>query len=122
MTRIFNTALRLAAATAGAAICLAAAAAPAAAAAAAAAAASPIVDEAPRVETVRHGDLNLASPAGQKRLEARLRAAARRVCDQAGASSAERAEEMQCVRKALEATAIQRLAATSGEAGRGPIG
>jgi UrcA family protein len=99
---VSRAALALVGTVIGAALCLGAAAGPANAQTA---------DDLRSVK-VAIGDLNLASPIDQKRLDARLRSAARSVCANGGQTVADRTHETACVREAVKATAPQRFAAT----------
>ncbi|GGI79533.1 hypothetical protein GCM10007973_15140 [Polymorphobacter multimanifer] len=87
----------------GAALCIGAAAGPAQA---------QQVD-APRSVKVAIGDLNLASTVDHKRLDTRLRAAARSVCANGGDTIADRTHQSQCIRDAIKATEPARMAATA---------
>jgi UrcA family protein len=57
---------------------------------------------------VRYGDLNLANPEGAKAMLARIRHAARRVCEPAPESALEYADWRNCVSRATEG-AVSRL-------------
>lgn len=70
-----------------------------------------IAIDAPRSAKVTYGDLNLANAAHQKQLDARLHAAARRVCEVGGKTVRERSDENRCIQTALKAAEPQRLAA-----------
>lgn len=87
-------------------ICLGAAAGPANAA--------PAIDDAPRTVEVSVDGLDLNSAKGQEMLQARLRAAARAVCDNGAVNAMERIEKSRCMQGALEeATTPLRFASSS---------
>lgn len=73
-------------------LCLAAAAAPAAAA----------TGETPRSAVVSYADLDLASQAGKKTLENRVRAAARTVCETGSQDAWSRSAKTECFRDAID--------------------
>lgn len=105
-----RTATALLGSVAAAFICLGAAAGPAKAA--------PAVDEAPRSVEVSLEGINLNSAKGQDMLKARLRAAARTVCDNGASNAMERNEQSRCMQEALtEATTPLRFAANTAPRG-----
>ncbi len=90
--------------TIGAALCLGAAAGPASAQ-------TGQSFDAPRSAKVAIGDLNLGNADDHKRLDTRLRAAARSVCATGGDTVAARTQESQCIRATLKAAEPARMAA-----------
>lgn len=61
--------------------------------------------EAPRAQLVSVADLNLAHPQGRNALDARIRQAARTVCDNGSGDLRARAEAARCVRAAIASAA-----------------
>ena len=81
--------------------------------AAAPAAAAPMPVDASQTAVVSYADLNLASDHGRNALDARIRFAARNVCETGARDVASLAQANRCVRAAIEAAQPLKMTAVS---------